>query len=1706
MDATGPGWKAASSGDRDDDVPVWPGDTGPRRAAQAPESDADWDADPALIPGSTVLGRVAAGMDLGRLRAAFWPTVCATMAASLAGGALAGRLYLPGVATMAAVGPAAALAAPAVIVAAILLLYRQVTHAAAASAPRWQVLAARGANPTQLIVLAAGPRSLLALLCGVIVPLVVAPLLALFPVHAVGRGFSELLLPALVWSLVTAGLLVVTTVWAAWPTVLLGEAGAHFRQAPSWRRPLWMRWYLDVALLVVSAAVGRAGAIEAQGAAASAAAAALNGPAFGGGGLPPVSVPPAHFVLAPLMYVAPAAFVLGGALLAARLVGLAAGWWDRRAPSLGSALVLWLRGLARGRGWTYLLVPAVAASAVVFALSGGPTVAVTAAAQQEMQAGADLSLEETWPAPCAGACTTQILQALPVPDIAGTNRGLPGVTAVTAVVPAQDQITTGSNGTTPATLLGIEPDSFAATVRWPAGFAGTGGSVLAELRAHPGGAVISTALAQLTGLHPGQEMQSQLLGDVRVVGVAPAWPGVPAAASPWALVNWSLLNGALTQHGAYTGAGFSAYVLMRLRASARTGPLVAALRAQGLTVSGLTRGVGFSGPSVLARVLWPLGALAAVLVLLALALPWADPQSLPSRDAEFALSAVAPVERLKAVAPLALAGLGLAWGALAGWGAALLFWPDLQVATGAVSGPIVTAPLGAWVALCVLAFTAWRLARHWPALVADISVPAVVERLAAAATSAAAAAMAPEAVVGPVAPTVAAKRPAAQPGGWLVPVRAVRAVMGLAARRLRASPLRMVGLAFGLLLAASVAATVPLYTAGSLTRVLHAGLQPHDDRPAGAVLVRWLPPSQLGMSGQSTLSPKDAARLAAVTASVGRVVGLPTTGFFSYAATQDEQVITAAEQRNPYATGVYFGGSSIDTINGLPSHVRIVRGHVYHVTASGPIEAMVTQNAFTTDNLRLGQVYLYPEPNATSYVRLRLVGVFEEVDPTGPNWPYRYFTSDFFIEPTQFAHLEASGSVTLGNAAWYTTLRLGKLTAVQVPRVAAGVQQVALTASGIVPGADMDLSPYNQLEAFVQREQTLTSLLRLVSVPILAIALYFVAITAGLIVAADSAEISVFASRGAGVRQILSLYLMEWLLLALPVAALGPLPAAFFARAVGASQGFLHFSATGPLPVFIRPIDFLYSGVAAALGVVAAMVPVLVGVGRSIVGARLRASRTIEQPLWQRAYLDGIALVLLAVIWWDFHRATVSGGGGAAALVSDPALFVLPPIFLLVAGLLVVRFLGWLLRSLDAAIGPFASPALSLPLRRIGRLPAQFAPVLLLLCFTAALGSYSAASARTLDQNLSAAANYRVGAQVQLQEVSPCSLMKPEVGVCITYDDVPLGSQGVRPMPPFALHRGIPGLSQAAELVEEQVTVQGQSASAQADLALINPAQYAQVAWWMKGLDPRSLGYYVDQLVSQPDAALVDPTMARQLGLQVGQTFSLSDGVYNGTFTDVGTVLRWSGTDANAPLIVANLAYAKTSMGLIPAYRTALLRLAPHASLRAVLGALADRGIFAESTAVASSERAQALSTPEWAGQTGMLTVGFLTALGITILGYLLYAAVLLRGQLSQLGLLFALGLPWGSVLSTVALEQGTLLVSGAAGGAVAGLVAAALFLPLFRPAFTGPNSPPFLALGPGAALGQVGLVLALLLAVALGGLLLSLRRMHVGETIKLEE
>lgn len=136
-----------------------------------------------------------------------------------------------------------------------------------------------------------------------------------------------------------------------------------------------------------------------------------------------------------------------------------------------------------------------------------------------------------------------------------------------------------------------------------------------------------------------------------------------------------------------------------------------------------------------------------------------------------------------------------------------------------------------------------------------------------------------------------------------------------------------------------------------------------------------------------------------------------------------------------------------------------------------------------------------------------------------------------------------------------------------------------------------------------------------------------------------------------------------------------------------------------------------------------------------------------------------------------------------------------------------------------------------------------------------------------------------------------------------------------------------------------------------------------------------------------------------------------------------------------------------------------------------------------------------------------MLSVGFLAAAFLTMLGYLIYSYMSFQQRFIQLGVLRAIGLLVKQMAAFLSVEQLAVILSGLVGGTLLGVLTTRLFIP-FLQVRTGehPLTPPFVVQ---IAWGDVMIVYVVFGAVLVGAVVILralLRRMNVFRAVKLGE
>ena len=136
-----------------------------------------------------------------------------------------------------------------------------------------------------------------------------------------------------------------------------------------------------------------------------------------------------------------------------------------------------------------------------------------------------------------------------------------------------------------------------------------------------------------------------------------------------------------------------------------------------------------------------------------------------------------------------------------------------------------------------------------------------------------------------------------------------------------------------------------------------------------------------------------------------------------------------------------------------------------------------------------------------------------------------------------------------------------------------------------------------------------------------------------------------------------------------------------------------------------------------------------------------------------------------------------------------------------------------------------------------------------------------------------------------------------------------------------------------------------------------------------------------------------------------------------------------------------------------------------------------------------------------------MLSVGFMAAAALTVLGFLVYAVVSFQQRFIELGMLRAVGLSVGQMAGNLAGEQAMVILSGGTLGTVLGIAASELFIPYMQVgADKFARVPPFVVQ---IAWGELWIIYAIfgaMFIVAVSVLVALLVRMKVFEVVKLGE
>ena len=266
---------------------------------------------------------------------------------------------------------------------------------------------------------------------------------------------------------------------------------------------------------------------------------------------------------------------------------------------------------------------------------------------------------------------------------------------------------------------------------------------------------------------------------------------------------------------------------------------------------------------------------------------------------------------------------------------------------------------------------------------------------------------------------------------------------------------------------------------------------------------------------------------------------------------------------------------------------------------------------------------------------------------------------------------------------------------------------------------------------------------------VVGIALFYVVIVASVQVTQRREELFGMRSRGASLLQVLSLTAIEGVILALIAAAAGPFIASGAIGLLGYTGVFSDLTNNSALPTTLTDTAFLLSSAGAIVAVLFTLAPLVAATRTRVLSERLRGlSRPAGPNALQRYYLD-VALVLVAagLIFEADLRGTVFERNSVGGLTADPLLLSTPILFALAATLVILRFLPYVYRFLAWITYDRFPLSVAATMRYVSRTVGPAARLTILLMLGAALGTFAASYADTVERSLEERIAYDAGVE-----------------------------------------------------------------------------------------------------------------------------------------------------------------------------------------------------------------------------------------------------------------------------------------------------------------------------------------------------------------------
>lgn len=755
----------------------------------------------------------------------------------------------------------------------------------------------------------------------------------------------------------------------------------------------------------------------------------------------------------------------------------------------------------------------------------------------------------------------------------------------------------------------------------------------------------------------------------------------------------------------------------------------------------------------------------------------------------------------------------------------------------------------------------------------------------------------------------------------------------------------------------------------------------------------------------------------------------------------------------------------LSSLSGFEENIKLVQGREPdHSGGQGVFEVYVHDSALLEMDLFLEEEIRLSHKALDKEIIVRPVGTFQAAEQTELYWPEspERFENIFILADDVFREHLLPLDNFVNNVLIYSTYDYTGLDINDAFKLLPIQRMLRTESIRATESTNVEISSpmISIVHYFLRQEAQFRMMTISFFIPVLTMLLIYLFMIARLIIERQHTEIAVLRSRGAGKRQIAFIYFIEALFLCGLAFLIGPLLGLLMSKMLGSTSGFMEFVQRQALPVKLTLDTYIYAGVAAFICLISIMIPVFVATKKNIVSQKRQHSRGQGQAIWHKLFIDVILLAIVGYGWYTLRQDRQVVNYSNESIAIDPLLLLVPGLFIIGITLMCFRIYPWII-ALITRLGRKVWPVhVYTALMQIGRNSKQYQFFMLFLVMTISIGLFSANTAQTVNQNLEEQVRYEAGADIVLQQFwdRDIPIELTQAGQYIHEEDRRDNLRILYYEPDVAHMRDWPGIKQISRvLTKNRVNVASSvvpSRNEETRLMGIDTESFGKTVFFRSSLLSTNHHWfeYLNLMAGETSAAMISRELADTLDVRPGEYISLDwPMAQQAHFIVYDIIDYWPSWNPKADpyFVVGNLSYIQNSMAIEP-YQL-WISLEDDADRAQLKTKFEEERLRLTSFHDVQVDLLNIKNDAYITGLNGSLTLGFITALVITFVGFLLYWILSLRARTLQYGVFRAMGMSTRQLFTMLFWEQ--ILTTGMAVilGGVVGKLTSILFIPFLQ-------------------------------------------------------